>query len=95
MKVQQSISAKLSAALRPALLDVVDESHRHAGHSGARPGGETHYSGRVVSEMFVGRSRVQRHRIVYDLLAEEISGGVHALAIDASTPDELARRGTA
>jgi BolA protein len=86
--MQQRIIARLTAALDPVLLDIVDESHLHAGHAGAREGGGTHYRVRVVSAKFDRRSRVERHRLVYDLLTAEFSDGLHALALVAKAPDE-------
>jgi len=80
------IEAALRAALAPSDLAVRDDSHLHAGHAGAREG--RHYAVRIVSEAFAGRSRVARHRLVYHALAELIPRGVHALAIDARTPNE-------
>jgi BolA protein len=88
MRMQERIRARLSEALAPQSLDVVDESSKHAGHAGARPGGETHYRIAIVAAAFAGKSRVQRHRLVYDALAAEIADGVHALAIDARAPGE-------
>ncbi len=88
MRMQERIEARLQAALAPQSLEVVDESHRHAGHAGARPGGETHYRVAVVAPAFAGKSRVQRHRLVYEALGAEIADGVHALAIDARAPGE-------
>ena len=88
MIMQQRIIARLTAALDPVLLDIVDESHLHAGHAGAREGGGTHYRVRVVSAKFDRRSRVERHRLVYDLLTAEFSDGLHALALVAKAPDE-------
>lgn len=90
MTVKDRITERL-AALRPLRMDILDESHLHAGHSGARPGGETHFRVRIVSDAFAGKSRVERHRIVNGLLAAELQGPVHALAIDARTPDEAGR----
>ena len=69
--------------MRRLSLDVQDESHQHAGHSGSRPGGETHYRVNIVSEAFQGKSRIERHRMVNTALAQELAGGVHALAIHA------------
>ena len=88
MRMQERIAARLKASLDPVRLEVVDDSGKHAGHSGAKPGGETHYSLAVVSAAFAGKSRVQRHRLVYDALAAEIADGVHAIAIDARAPGE-------
>ena len=69
-----------------------DESHLHAGHAGNPGGGpdaETHFRVKVVSEAFTGKAKVQRHRLVYGLLKEEIDGGVHALALKTKTPAEV------
>lgn len=86
MNVRETIAAKLAAAFEPAELDVIDESHLHAGHAGHRPGGETHFRVRIVAEAFAGRSRLERHRLVNALLANELAGPVHALAIVADAP---------
>ena len=88
MIMQQRIVARLSAALEPILLDVVDESDRPAGHAGAREGGGTHYRVRVVSAQFEHQSRVERHRLVYGLLTAEFADGLHALALVAKAPGE-------
>ncbi len=84
MSVKSVIEAKLKLALRPEALDVVDESHQHEGHSGWQPGGETHFRVYIVSNAFEGKGRVEMHRMVNEVLAEELSGPVHALAIHAS-----------
>ena len=86
--MQERIVARLTAALEPLVLDVIDESDRHVGHAGAREGGGTHYRVRVVSAKFERRSRVERHRLVYDLLAAEFADGLHALALIAKAPGE-------
>ena len=93
--VAEAIKAKLKAAFSPTSLEVVDESHKHAGHAhaAASPGragsaGETHFKVKVVSEAFHGKSRVDRHRAINAALAEELGAGVHALAIDAKAPNE-------
>jgi BolA protein len=88
MSVQASITAKLTEAFAPASLDVIDESHHHQGHGGWREGGETHFRVKVVSEAFRGRSRVDRHRMVNQVLDAELKGRVHALAIEARAPGE-------
>ena len=88
MIMQERIIARLTAALDPILLDVVDESHLHAGHSGAREGGGTHYRVKVVSAQFEDQSRVARHRLVYGLLTAEFTDGLHALALVAKAPGE-------
>jgi BolA protein len=82
------IAEKLTRAFAPAELDVIDESHKHAGHAGARPGGETHFSVHIVSQSFLGKSRIERHRMVNAALARELQTGVHALAIRATAPGE-------
>ena len=85
---RDAMLAKLTRALAPLSLDVVDESHQHAGHAGHREGGETHFRVYIVSEAFRGKSRLERHRMVNEVLAAELEGGVHALAIQASAPGE-------
>jgi BolA protein len=80
------IERALRDALQPSELAVDDDSHLHAGHAGAREG--RHFSVRITSARFVGLSRVARHRLVYDALHRLIPQGIHALAIQARTPDE-------
>ena len=86
--MHERIVARLTEALDPILLEVVDESDRHAGHAGAREGGGTHYRARIVSGRFAGLSRIARHRLVYDLLTAEFAEGLHALALVADAPGE-------
>lgn len=86
MDTRERIAKVLGEALAPASLDVIDESHLHKGHAGARPGGETHYRVRITSEAFRGKSRIEMHRTINSLLAAELSAGVHALAIEAKAP---------
>jgi BolA family transcriptional regulator, general stress-responsive regulator len=86
--VAERIRAKLTKALAPSRLAVRDESHRHAGHAGARPQGESHFHVEVTAAAFVGKSRIARQRLVYQLLAEELAGPVHALALTTLTPEE-------
>ena len=88
MSVAETIRAKLTERLAPTRLVVLDESHRHAGHAGARPGGETHFNVTVVSVAFSGLNRVARQRLVYETLSKELAGGVHALSLTTTTPDE-------
>jgi BolA protein len=90
MTVREVITAKLGEAFAPASLDVIDESDRHVGHAGYRAGGETHFRIHIVSEAFRGKSRLERHRMIYNTLADELKAGVHALAIEATTPSERA-----
>jgi BolA protein len=77
------IEAKLRDAFAPSRLEVLDESHLHAGHSGSRPGGETHYRVRIAAPAFAGRTRVDIHRAINTALATELGESVHALAIEA------------
>ncbi len=86
-----SIRKALEDGLNPLVLDVEDESHKHAGHAGARgrsDGGITHLRVRAVSEQFTGKNRVERHRLVNALLQDEIARGLHALSIEAKAPGE-------
>ena len=90
--VADRIRRTLDAALMPDFLDVIDDSDRHAGHlehpGGAGQGGETHFIVRIVSPAFTGMGRIARHRRVNELLAAELAGSVHALAIEARAPGE-------
>jgi BolA family transcriptional regulator, general stress-responsive regulator len=88
MSVAAAIRQKVTDRLAPIRLDVVDESHRHAGHAGARPEGETHFAVTIVSAAFVGVGRVARQRLVYEILADELATRVHALAITTLAPGE-------
>jgi BolA protein len=88
MRTADLITKKLTEAFAPQSLNVVDESHRHEGHAGHRPGGQTHYRVYIVSDAFKGKTRIERHRMINQSLAAELSGGVHALAIHASAPGE-------
>ncbi|HEX6980564.1 MAG TPA: BolA family protein [Alphaproteobacteria bacterium] len=88
MTVAERIRRKLTQAFSPARLDIIDDSHRHAGHAGARPEGETHFSVEIVSDAFTGRTRVERQRLVYATLADELRERVHALALKTLTPEE-------
>lgn len=88
MSVRERIEAKLRQALDPIEIKVTDDSHLHAGHAGARPGGESHFTVEIVSERFAGQMRVARHRFVNNALAEELAGPVHALVIKARAPGE-------
>ncbi len=87
--VADRITAKITEALAPVRLVVVDESHRHAGHAGARPEGETHFRVEICSAAFAGLSRIERQRLVHQVLAEELAGRVHALSLATMTPEEV------
>jgi BolA protein len=82
----EQIEAALQRALNPQSLEVTDDSHRHAGHAGAREG--RHFTVRLVAAAFSGRTRIARHRLVYDALRDLIPAGIHALAIEARSPDD-------
>jgi BolA family transcriptional regulator, general stress-responsive regulator len=86
--VAETIRDKLALRFAPTRLAISDESERHAGHAGARPGGETHFAVIIVAAAFVGLSRVARQRLVYEALAEELATGVHALQLTTLAPDE-------
>jgi BolA protein len=86
--VAAAIARKLEQALTPEHLTVVDESHRHAGHAGARDSGESHFRVEIVSAGFDGKSRLERQRLVYQILSQELAGPVHALSVTARTPAE-------
>uniref|UniRef100_A0A7N0VL66 Fe-S metabolism associated domain-containing protein n=1 Tax=Kalanchoe fedtschenkoi TaxID=63787 RepID=A0A7N0VL66_KALFE len=88
----ERIKARLTSELTPTELVVEDVSHQHAGHAGVRGAdGETHFNVRVVSYKFEGKSLVKRHRLIYELLQEELQSGLHALSIEAKTPSEVKR----
>jgi BolA family transcriptional regulator, general stress-responsive regulator len=88
MRTANLITKKLTEAFAPQSLKVVDESDRHEGHAGHRPGGQTHYRIYIVSEAFKGKTRLERHRMINQLLSAELTGGIHALAIHAAAPGE-------
>jgi BolA protein len=99
LSIQSTIESKLEQAFAPERLAVINESHLHAGHHHAESGhhatfdgaGETHFRVRIVAAAFAGMSRVERHRAVNALLADELAGGVHALAIEPAAPGEPTR----
>jgi len=82
------IERKLKEALRPIELSITDESHKHAGHAGARPGGETHFNVAVTSIVFKNKSRIERHRMIYSILENEIKDGIHALSLQTKSPGD-------
>ena len=87
MSVAARIRERL-AALEPLVLELIDESAQHAGHAGARPGGNTHWRLTIVSPRFAGKPTVARHRMVYQALGELMHDPIHALAITARSPEE-------
>jgi BolA protein len=88
MGIRDTIAEKLTKAFTPEHLRVIDESHRHEGHAGWRPGGETHFRVSIIAAAFSGKSRLDRHRMINQALSKELAGGVHALAIEAAAPGE-------
>jgi BolA protein len=95
MSVAETIERKLGARFAPTRLEITDDSAQHAGHAGdpggAGQGGETHFSVVLISAAFTGMGRVARQRLVYETLAEELAGGVHALALTTLAPGEERR----
>jgi stress-induced morphogen len=87
------LEALLTQTFAPVLLRVTDESAHHAGHAGAAPGGQTHYSVLLVAAMFRDMNRVARSRAVHATLADEFASGMHALALTLRTPEEQAAAG--
>lgn len=90
MRTADTIVEKLSQAFAPDNLRVLDESAQHEGHAGHRPEGESHFRIYIVAQTFKGKSRLERHRLINEVLATELRGGIHALAIHASAPGEQA-----
>lgn len=88
MSTADVIAQKLTAAFAPAELSVEDESAKHAGHAGSRPGGETHFRVRIVASGFAGLNRVERHRRVNAVLQSELRERIHALALTTLAPGE-------
>ena len=86
--ILDAIHDKLTAAFRPTRLEIEDDSARHHGHAGARPGGESHFNVTIEAEAFRGAQRVARQRMVYNALSEELAGPVHALSVKALAPGE-------
>lgn len=99
MSMQEIIESKLTRKFAPERLAVINESHLHAGHHHTESdhhatfdgSGETHFRVRIVAPAFTGMSRIDRHRAVNDLLADELKAGVHALAIEPAAPGEKTR----
>jgi len=86
--MNETICSKLTEALAPTFLEVVDDSSRHAGHAGAQPGGETHFNLVIEAAAFEGLSKVARQRIVYRILSDELASTLHALSVKALAPGE-------
>jgi|TARA_B110000444_G_C18581245_1_gene474065 BolA family transcriptional regulator, general stress-responsive regulator len=92
MRVAEIINQKLTKSLSPTILEVNDDSHKHAGHAGARPEGESHFSVTIVSKDFEGKTRIQRQRMVYRVLSKEMTGCIHALALHTLAPSEVIKQ---
>jgi BolA protein len=88
MPVETTIREKLTQAFQPVRLEVVNESHLHAGHRNSPGTGESHFRVLIVSPLFAGKSRLARHRLVNDTLAAELGGKIHALALATHAPEE-------
>ncbi len=88
MRVAAAMEKKLTQALSPQRLNIVDDSHKHEGHAGARPGGESHFDVEIVAAAFTGKSRIERQRLVYGALAEEMASDIHALSLRTLAPEE-------
>ncbi len=88
MRVREAIESKIIAALNPEHLEIIDDSASHAGHAGASPEGESHFKVLVVAKAFEGQNRVQRQRMVFDAIAQEMASHIHALTLKTQTPNE-------
>ncbi|RCK52209.1 BolA family transcriptional regulator [Thalassospira profundimaris] len=92
MQVAQQIRDIITAQFAPEKLELIDDSAKHAGHSGADPRGESHFSLLIVSKSFEGQNRVNRQRLVYGALDDLLKNRVHALALKTMTPEEWANQ---
>lgn len=88
MRVRTTLEARLREGLAPTSLRIEDQSSAHAGHAGARPGGETHFRVEIVAPAFMGLSRVARHRLVVQTVGDLMQTDIHALSISAVAPGE-------
>lgn len=87
--MENIIREKLTIALNPQMLEIVDESHKHAGHAGARPGESTHFHIKIISKAFEPLSRLERYRVVHDILKTELDTQIHALSLNLRSPKEV------
>ena len=90
MSVEEKIRKNLTAMLNPTRLEIINESHLHAGHSSSPGTGESHFRILIISELFDGKSRLERHRMVNDALRDELKNSIHALAMSTLSPKEAA-----
>lgn len=88
----QAIRERLEQAIAPQSVEVIDESHKHVGHAGARDG-RGHFVVNVVADAFADKSLIQRHRMVYDAMGTLMETDIHALSINARTPQEASANG--
>lgn len=88
MSIEEEMRVKLMDGLSPVVLDIINESHLHHGHAGSPGTGHSHFRMKIISPEFEGKSRVERHRLVNEILREELSGAIHALALSTLAPDE-------
>lgn len=89
MLIQDQIKDKLTARLSPIKLEIINDSHKHAGHMGDDGSGQTHFTVKIVSEQFANMNRIERHRSVMNILAPCFEAGLHALSLQAKTPEEI------
>jgi BolA protein len=87
-KVADGMTEKLQAIFAPTHLNVIDETNQHHGHAGWKESGETHFKVEITADIFIGKSRVERQRMVYAALADDLAAGVHALALVVKAPGE-------
>lgn len=91
--MENTLRTKLTEALSPLILEIEDESHKHAGHAGAKPwrdhGQSTHFHIKIVSPSFTSLTRLERYRMVHDILKEELAGPIHALSLTLQAPEEI------
>jgi len=88
MTIEDEMRAKLETALSPELLEIINESHLHAGHAGSPGTGTSHFRMKIVSDSFTDKNRVDRHRLVNEILKDELAGKIHALALSVFAPGE-------
>ena len=93
MTIEDEMRAKLDTALTPSVLDIINESHLHAGHAGSPGTGNSHFRMKIISEAFAGKSRVDRHRLINEILKDELAGKIHALALTVHAPGEAGSEG--
>jgi len=88
MTIEEEMRVKLEKSLNPSHLEIINESHLHHGHAGSPGTGNSHFRMKIVSDEFAGKSRVERHRLVNEILRDELAGIIHALSLTTQAPDE-------